>query len=90
MCRVDGSHARVGVVVGIHAEAERFIVPKWCGAPMTVVVAVKLIEINYALGKQSTMSVNRPETIHFLRQALLLHFSLPVAFSFLLLLTLFL
>lgn len=37
---VDGSHARVRVVIRVHAEAERLIVPQRFGAPMRTVVTV--------------------------------------------------
>lgn len=42
---VDGAHARVRIVVGIHAEAERIVVPQWFRAPMRVVVAAGVVGI---------------------------------------------
>lgn len=36
---VDGSQARVRVVVGVHAETERLVVPNRLGSPVIFVVA---------------------------------------------------
>lgn len=39
MCLIDGSNARVCIIVGIHAKAKRLIIPERCGFPVIVVMA---------------------------------------------------
>lgn len=39
MCLIDGPDARVRIVIGIHAETEWLIIPKWCCLPMVAVMA---------------------------------------------------
>lgn len=39
MCLIDRSQARVSIVVGVHAEAERFVLPHRRRPPMVAIVA---------------------------------------------------
>lgn len=42
---IDGPHTRIRIVVGIHAEAERLVVPQWSSAPVAAVMATQYIYI---------------------------------------------
>lgn len=39
---IDRAHARVGIIVGVHAKAERLVIPERRRSPVSVVVTARI------------------------------------------------